>query len=84
MTTELETFTDYCLSFYGEDGIYADDFAEGPLTRKEIVNATNVVLAKCEDDSVDNYTWGGGDSLDRERVAEEVDRKRTPVDTLLK
>ena len=74
---QFEKFVLYCLSFYGDNGIYKEDF-DTPFTRKEVSDAASIVLAKCEDESVENYTWGGGDSVDRERVRDEVELERTP------
>jgi hypothetical protein len=58
---QMNEFYNYVFSFYNEvDGIYP---IVG-LTRDTIVKATNKYIASQEE----NYTWGGGDSLDRERV----------------
>ena len=39
-----------------------------PLNTVDILGATQNYLAMCSDDSIENCTWGDGDSLDRERV----------------
>lgn len=55
------TFIEYVYSFYGTGGIYADDF-EGGCTLQEITDACNQYIN-------DTATvWGGGDSVDREKV----------------
>ena len=39
-----------------------------PLSKVDILSATENYLSMCSDDSIENCTWGDGDSLDRERV----------------
>jgi|TARA_R100000353_G_C6426999_1_gene174836 hypothetical protein len=57
----MNEFYNYVFSFYNEvDGIYPID----GLTKDMIVKATNKYLTSQKE----NYTWGDGDSLDRERV----------------
>jgi len=61
MSLTFEQFVDYVESFYGNvpDAIY-------PIgaTREMISNAVEIYF----DAMFDSVTWGGGDSLDRERV----------------
>ena len=66
-------FIDYCLSFYGVGGIYP----ENKRTKEQIAYATTMYLDACSyyEDQQKKYgsdfkvmVWGGGDSLDRERV----------------
>lgn len=58
----LVEFRDYVHSFYGKDGIY--DLGCGiPEIEDAIVEYMNRLLV-----DVKYITWGGGDSLDRERV----------------
>ena len=66
-------FIDYCLSFYGVGGIYP----ENKRTKEQIAYATTMYLDACAyyEDEQKKYgsdfkvmVWGGGDSLDRERV----------------
>ena len=64
-------FIDYCLSFYGMGGIYP----ENKRTKEQIAYATTLYLDACayyegleDKDQYHVMTWGGGDSLDRERV----------------
>ena len=64
---ELIDFVDYVWSFYGnEDPLYP---IKG-LTKKDIFNAFNVYVERIEKGDLEyvHYSWGGGDSLDRERV----------------
>ena len=67
--TNLQEFVDYVWSFYGEhsDTIYP---IKG-LTKEDIFDAFYVYkhrLLKASNNINNNYTWGYGDSLDRERV----------------
>jgi len=58
---EIVMFMSYVESFYGEDGIYAkSDYA----TTQQIFDATVKYLTTLTEE----ITWGGGDSVDRERV----------------
>ena len=59
-------FINYCLDFYGVGGLY-----DQGRTKEQIAYATTVYLDACayyEENNMPNMTWGGGDSLDRERV----------------
>ena len=56
-------FVDYVLSFYGKGCIY--DFG---VKKNDVVTATVIYLNKVLADKTETYTWGDGDSLDRERV----------------
>ena len=69
----LNEFVDYVWSFYGEhsDTIYP---IKG-LTKQDILDALNVYQDRIIEAECNNgrrfyvsYSWGGGDSLDRERV----------------
>ena len=69
MFNSLQEFVDYVWSFYGEhsDTIYP---IKG-LTKQDIFDAFYVYkhrLLKAANVPNNNYTWGYGDSLDRERV----------------
>ena len=66
-------FIDYVLSFYGAAGIYP----ENKRTKEQIAYATTMYLDACAyyeqqpkpwNDNYQVFKWGGGDSLDRERV----------------
>ena len=64
--TNFNEFIDYVLSFYGKGGLY-----DQGRTKEQIAYATTVYLDACayyEENNMPNMTWGGGDSLDRERV----------------
>lgn len=57
----IENFIDYVDSFYNEkSGLYP---IKG-LTKKMILDATQKYINSLNE----KYTWGGGDSIDRERV----------------
>ena len=69
----IDEFVDYVWSFYGEhsDTIYP---IKG-LTKQDILDALNVYQDRIIEAESNNgrwfnvsYSWGGGDSLDRERV----------------
>ena len=68
----FKQFLDYCESFYlpsHPDVLYPID----GLTRGELAIATLSYLDLCE---VGTVSWGGGDSLDRERVRDFVINRR--------
>ena len=59
---ETTDFLVYVDSFYGKGGLYAKkDFA----TFQQICEACKTYIGRLNED----MTWGGGDTLDRERVA---------------
>ena len=62
--TNFNEFINYCLDFYGVDGIYP----ENKRTKEQIAYATTLYLDAIAHYDSDTYTWGDGDSLDRERV----------------
>ena len=67
----IQEFVDYVDSFYGtNDPLYPmmSQETKQPLTKFDIERATQNYLTMCLDDTNDFYTWGDGDSLDRERV----------------
>jgi len=71
LNTELSEFIDYVLSFYGEnDPVYPMRKVEGnaPLNKTDVLVATHQYLATITKRNSETYTWGEGDSLDRERV----------------
>ena len=62
-----DQFVDYVWSFYGnEEPLYP---IVG-LTKKDIVDAFNIYVERIEKGDLEyvHYSWGDGDSLDRERV----------------
>jgi len=75
--SNFKEFLDYCESFYlpsHPDVLYPID----GLTREELALATLNYLDLCEDFFNNGVTWGGGDSVDRERVRDLViERKAT-------
>ena len=61
VSDETQMFVSYVWSFYNHvDGVYP---IEG-LTKDMVVDATHKYIADLRDD----ITWGGGVSIDRERV----------------
>ena len=71
MNPVLKQFIDYIFSFYGcpDDVLYPLVKVNRMVTKHEIYQAIKVYIAKLETASAGSfYTWGGGDSLDRERV----------------
>ena len=74
-STELnDMFTDfvnYVDSFYGQnDPLYPmmSQETKQPLTKFDILRATENYLSMCSDKTNKSCEWGDGDSLDRERV----------------
>ena len=67
----IQQFVDYVDSFYGtDDPLYPMMSRETgqPLNTHDIHCATMNYLTMCLDENETRYTWGDGDSLDRERV----------------
>ena len=63
--SDLQEFIEYVWSFYNtEDGLYP---IKG-ITKKKILEASWLYLQMCYYKSQPEYSWGDGDSLDRERV----------------
>ena len=58
--TNFNDFINYCLDFYGVDGIYP----ENKRTKEQIAYATTLYLDAIAHYDSDTYTWGDGDSLD--------------------
>jgi len=58
---ELRKFYDYVMDFYGRSGLYPITKNGRPLHKRDVVKATWKMLKG-------RYEWGGGDSVDRERV----------------
>ena len=66
MFETMDDFTDYVWSFYGSD---ADAlYPIKGLTRRMIAEASFLYLQMCTYPAFPEYTWGDGDSLDREHV----------------
>jgi hypothetical protein len=60
---EKESFLEYVNEYYGKKGIYADQL-NGGFTKAELKKSVDKYLKELGN----SKTWGGGDSLDRERV----------------
>tara|TARA_B100001057_G_scaffold377436_1_gene382667 strand:- start:181 stop:462 length:282 start_codon:yes stop_codon:yes gene_type:complete len=76
-------FINYVFSFYGNGGLY-----DQKRTKEQIAFATLRYLDLIDAADDDNYTWGNGDSLDRERVrdimniiCQEVELPNVPVES---
>ena len=65
MMSDLQEFLDYVWSFYAPD---SDLYPIKGLTKKDILEASWLYLQMCAYPSMPEYSWGDGDSLDRERV----------------
>ena len=64
----LQEFIEYVWDFYNPN---SDLYPIKGLTKKDILEALNVYqdrIIEAESNNNDRYTWGDGDSLDRERV----------------
>ena len=67
----LTDFVNYVDSFYGvNDPLYPmmSQITKQPLSKVDILSATENYLSMCSDETNKYCTWGDGDSLDRERV----------------
>lgn len=64
----MENFINYVTSFYGPGGIY-----DLGVTKMEIANACRQYVRK-----IDDNQWGGGDSIDRERVRQILQPEYSP------
>ena len=63
MNSSFNDFIEYCKSFYGYGGLY-----DQGRSREQIAYATCIYLDAIAHYDSDVYSWGDGDSLDRERV----------------
>ena len=63
----LNEFVDYVWSFYGSDDPL---YPIAGLTKRDIYNAFFIYQERIEKGDLEyvHYSWGDGDSLDRERV----------------
>ena len=76
----LSNFVEYVDSFYGvNDPLYPLINKENgqPLSQIDIYAATAFYLAQCSDESEELCNWGDGDSLDRERVRDQLIETRS-------
>lgn len=66
MINSLHDFVLYVWDFYGSNGLYP---IEG-LQKQHIFDAFEIYKTRLEKGDLEHvhYSWGGGDSLDRERV----------------
>ena len=61
----LNKFLDYVYSYYGKGGLYARDFKNRGFDRRTIERAIMVYIGDVRKGKTE---WGGGDTIDRERV----------------
>jgi hypothetical protein len=67
-------FLDYIMKFYNDiDGLNPIK----NLTRKEVRKAVKYYQNKITKDNLDYYSWGDGDSIDRERVRDIILKLRS-------
>ena len=67
----LTDFVNYVDSFYGLDApLYPMTYKDTglPLTKYDILDATEKYLSMCSNTNAEFCSWGDGDSIDRERV----------------
>ena len=68
----LNEFTDYVYSFYGdkEEALYPlfNVETDKQVDKQDILSATYDYLKMINERNDEHFTWGDGDSLDRERV----------------
>ena len=68
----LDEFTDYVFSFYGDkkEALYPlfNVDTDKQVDKQDILSATYDYLKMINERNDDLFTWGDGDSLDRERV----------------
>ena len=68
----LTDFTDYVFSFYGDkkEALYPlfNVETDKQVDKKDRLSATYDYLKMINERNDDHFTWGDGDSLDRERV----------------
>ena len=67
-------FINYVFSFYGDGGLY-----DQKRTKEQIAFAVLAYLDAIDARDDDYYTWGDGDSLDRERVRDFMNDNYGPV-----
>ena len=60
---QTKAFFNYLKEFYGKGGVYEEFFAPDFLSDAEILKGIEEYLT-----IVDEKSWGGGDSIDRENV----------------
>lgn len=79
---EVEGLKRYTLKWYGKDGMDDDDDADfkPPVTQKEVEDAVSEYVRFCKKamSEGNESKWGGGDSFDREVVADIMQYNRNP------
>lgn len=79
---EVESLKRYTLKWYGKDGMDDDDDADfkPPVTQKEVEDAVSEYVRFCKKamSEGNESKWGGGDSFDREVVADIMQYNRNP------
>tara|TARA_B100001057_G_C22527454_1_gene824404 strand:- start:340 stop:606 length:267 start_codon:yes stop_codon:yes gene_type:complete len=82
MPTSFQDFINYCKDFYGYGGLY-----DQGRSREQIAYCTCLYLDAIAHYDLDYYSWGDGDSLDRERVRDIMnhiyDQGYNPFDYLI-
>ena len=71
INNQLDEFIDYIFLFYGaDDAIYPlrKIDTDAKVNKNDILIAVHQYLATIRKRNSETYTWGDGDSLDRERV----------------
>ena len=76
-TEEINTFIEYLLMFYGKGEIYENGMTE-ETAREYTQKYLQGNFQCCEENRVENefgikvptHLWGGGDTIDREKVCE--------------
>ena len=68
-----QEFANYCYDFYGKNGTFELNY-----TKKQIATGIDSYFKNMNED----ITWGGGDSIDRERVRFEMQRLFPKVENL--
>ena len=63
--TNLQEFVDYVWAFYNPQ---SELYPIKGLTKKDILEASWLYLQMCAYPSQPEYSWGDGDTLDRENV----------------
>ena len=72
LSDQLTDFVDYVYSFYGDkkEALYPlfNVETDKQVDKKDILSATYDYLKMINERNDEHFTWGDGDSLDRERV----------------
>ena len=80
LSDQLTDFVDYVYSFYGDkkDALYPlfNVDTDKQVDKVDILSATYDYLHEVNKRNDDHFTWGDGDSLDRERVRDIITEMR--------